>query len=70
MLVKGTHVEHWLNGVKVVEYELGSEDWERRVRASKFKDYPSYGRRARGHIGLQDHGDKVAYRNTGSGTQS
>jgi hypothetical protein len=63
ILVKGNYVEQWLNGVKVVEYELGSEDWQRRVRASKFRDYPSYGKAARGHIGLQDHGDKVAYRN-------
>jgi hypothetical protein len=63
IVVKGNHVEHWLNGVKVVEYELGSEDWQRRVRASKFRDYPSYGRAVRGHIGLQDHGDNVAYRN-------
>jgi len=63
VLVKGNHVEQWLNGVKVVEYEIGSEDWERRVQASKFKEYPAYGRARRGHIGLQDHGDAVAYRN-------
>ena len=63
LLVKGSHVEHWMNGVKVVEYELWSEDWERRVQASKFKDFPKYARARRGHIGLQDHGDWVAYRN-------
>lgn len=63
ILVKGPHVEHWLNGVKIVEYELWSEDWERRVRGSKFKEHPRYGRARRGHIGLQDHGDRVAYRN-------
>jgi len=63
LLVRGPHVEHWLNGVKVVEYELWSPDWERRVRESKFKDYPNYGRARRGHIGLQDHGDRVAFRN-------
>jgi hypothetical protein len=63
ILVRGAHVEHWLNGVKVVEYELWSPDWERRVRESKFKDFPKYGRPRRGHIGLQDHGDRVAYRN-------
>ena len=40
VLVRGAHVEHWLNGVKVVEYELWTPDWERRVRESKFKDYP------------------------------
>jgi hypothetical protein len=63
IVVRGPHVEHWLNGVKVVEYELWSADWERRVRLSKFKDFPRYARARRGHIGLQDHGDRVAFRN-------
>ena len=63
LLVKGDHVEQWLNGAKVVEYEIGSDDWRRRVQASKFNEYPHYGRARRGHIGLQDHGDRVAYRN-------
>jgi len=63
VLARGAHVEHWLNGVRVVEYELWTPDWERRVRESKFKDYPNYGRARRGHIGLQDHGDRAAYRN-------
>jgi hypothetical protein len=63
ILVKGNHVEQWLNGTKVVEYELGSEEWKTRVKASKFKEYPRYGTARRGHIGLQDHGDRVAYRN-------
>jgi len=63
LLVRGAHVEHWLNDVKVVEYELWTPDWERRVRQSKFKDYATYGRARRGHIGLQDHGDRAAYRN-------
>ena len=63
ILVKGNHVEQWLNGAKVVEYELGSDDWKRRVQASKFNEFPRYGQARRGHIGLQDHGDRVAYRN-------
>ncbi|MGH7476754.1 MAG: 3-keto-disaccharide hydrolase [Longimicrobiales bacterium] len=63
LIVNGNHVEHWLNGTKVVEYELGNEDWERRVAASKFSEMPGYGREPRGHIALQDHGDVVAYRN-------
>jgi hypothetical protein len=63
LLVDGTHVEHWLNGEKIVEYELGSADWEERVADSKFAEWPGYGRAPRGHIVLQDHGDWVAYRN-------
>ena len=63
LLVNGNHVEHWLNGKKVVEYELSSPDWEAKVHASKFKEWPGYGRSKSGRIGLQDHGDRVAYRN-------
>ena len=62
IVVRGNHVEQWLNGTKVVEYELGSPDWEARVRNSKFKQWPGYGRVVSGHIALQDHGDRVAYR--------
>lgn len=63
IVVNGNHVEHWLNGVKVVEAELGSADWEKRVSEAKFKEWPQFGRAKRGHIALQDHGDWVAYRN-------
>jgi len=63
LLVKGPHVEHWMNGVKLLEYELWSPDWEARVKASKFGKIPMYGRSKRGHIALQDHGDPVWYRN-------
>ncbi len=62
IVVQGHHVEHWLNGSRVVEYELGSPDWESRMNASKFKQWPGYGRAASGFIALQDHGDRVAYR--------
>lgn len=57
------HVEHWLNGYQTVEYEIGSEAWEQLVQNSKFKDYPRYGRAKEGHIGLQDHGHLVMFRN-------
>jgi hypothetical protein len=62
IVVTGNHVEHWLNGVKVVEYELGSAEWLARVAASVFRDVITYGREPRGSIALQDHGDRVAYR--------
>ena len=62
IVVRGAHVEHWLNGKKVVQYELWSPDWEAKVKASKFNQWPTYGRAKRGHIALQDHGDRVAYR--------
>ena len=63
IVVDSAHVEHWLNGRKVVEYELWSEDWNARVAASKFRVYPNFGRARRGHIALPHHGDPVWYRN-------
>jgi hypothetical protein len=63
LIVSGDRVQHFLNGVKVVEYELGSDDWKRRVAESKFAEWPSYGLAPRGHIALQDHGDEVRFRN-------
>jgi hypothetical protein len=62
IVVNGHHIEHWLNGVKVVEAELGSPDWQARVKQSKFATMPGYGRNDTGYIGLQDHGNRVAYR--------
>ena len=59
----GSHVEHWLNGKKVVEYEMQSPAWAALVKASKFNQWPAYGQSMRGHIGLQDHGDVVSFRN-------
>lgn len=63
LIVNGNHVEHWLNGWKVVEYELGSEDWKAQLAASKFATTKGYGTQPEGHIGLQDHGDHVWFRN-------
>jgi hypothetical protein len=64
IVARGAHVEHWLNGAKVVEYELWSPDWEAKVAATKFKAWPKFGRAKRGHIGLQgDHEGMLAFRN-------
>ncbi len=63
LVVRGNHVEHWLNGVKVVEYDFGSEDWKKRVAASKFAKYPNYGLATSGLIGIQgDHPGALAIR--------
>ena len=63
ILLNGNHVEHWLNGVKLFEYETGSADWNTRIAKAKFKEYPIFGTATEGHIGLQDHGDRVEFRN-------
>jgi len=63
LVVNGNHVEHWMNGQKVVEYELGSADWKDRVAKSKFNSMPNYGKASEGYIALQDHGDEVEFRN-------
>lgn len=63
LVVRGPHVEHWLNGIKVVEYEMWTPEWNQRVAASKFKTMPAYGTSKNGHIALQDHGNWVAFRN-------
>jgi len=64
IVANGNHVEHWLNGVKLLEYEQESPDWEAKVKASKFNDWPHYGRAKRGHIAMQgDHEGVLAFRN-------
>jgi hypothetical protein len=62
VLVKGNHVEHWLNGTKVLEYELDTDGLRARIADSKFKDIAGFDTHQRGHLLLQDHGDSVCYR--------
>ena len=63
IVVRGTHVEHWLNGRQLLEYDLGTPEWHELVAQSKFATMPGYGRNPRGRIALQDHGDRVEFRN-------
>ena len=62
LLVHGNHVEHWLNGKKVVVYELHSDDWKKHLAASKFAHVDSYGQAKEGYIALQSHGEAVEFR--------
>ena len=63
IISNGKHVEHWLNGVKVLEYERGGEDFLKMKKLSKFKNYPDFGLHEQGHLMLQDHQSKVGFRN-------
>ncbi len=63
IVADGDHVQYFLNGVKTCDFVRNSADWKARVAASKFSKMPKYGTNACGHIGLQDHGDEVWFRN-------
>jgi len=63
IVVNKAHVEHWLNGVKVVEYELWSPEWEKTKAGSKWRDVKTYGMSKTGYIALQDHGGGVSFKN-------
>lgn len=64
IIVRRGHVEHWLNGVKLLEYQLWSTEWREKVAATKFAAWPGYGLSGRGHIAIQgDHAGELSLRN-------
>jgi len=62
IVVNRGQVEHWLNGEKIVDYQIGNEDWNERVAKGKWKDYPDFGMASKGRIALQDHGKKAYFK--------
>lgn len=63
IVANGSKIEHWQNGEKVLEYELWTPEWYEMLRNSKFVNHPEFGDMHEGHIGLQDHGNTIQFRN-------
>jgi hypothetical protein len=63
IVINKGHVEHWINGTRVVDYQLWTSEWEELKKNSKWKDVKTYGMTKKGHIALQDHGGGVAFKN-------
>ena len=63
IIVNNGNAEHWLNGKKILEYDLNSEELKNQIANSKFSTLPSYAKSLKGRIGLQDHGGPVYYKN-------
>ncbi len=63
LVIRGNQVEHWLNGTKVLSYELGSAATQATLAKSKFRDFPGFGAKIKGHLLLTNHQDEAWYRN-------
>jgi hypothetical protein len=63
IVANGKHLEQWVNGVKVVDADIGSPDWNKRIAKSKWKNNAQFASLPSGHIALQDHGAQIAFRN-------
>jgi hypothetical protein len=63
VIFHGNHGEHWLNGEKIVEFQLGTAVMDAALAKSKYRSIPGFADRRKGHIVLQDHGDEVYFRN-------
>ena len=63
IVLRGHNVQHWVNGKKVVDVDMSSDEWQELVAKSKFSGWEKFGKNASGHIVFQDHGDPVWYRN-------
>ncbi|HWJ92632.1 MAG TPA: DUF1080 domain-containing protein, partial [Flavisolibacter sp.] len=63
IIVNKGHVEHWLNGKKIVEYQMWTDEWKNKKAIGKWKDAPGYGQAQKGHIALQDHGSEAWFKN-------
>ncbi len=57
------HVEHWLNGEKIIEFDASGDEWKKKRAEGKWKDFPGYGSATMGGIALQDHGNKAWFKN-------
>lgn len=63
IVVKDSLVQYWLNSEKVVEFKRWTNEWMKKVASGKWKNFPSYGLAKKGYIGLQDHGNRISFRN-------
>lgn len=63
IVVRGNHAEHWINGKKVVEYTVGSEEWNETIQTTKFRNVKGFAENKEGPFMFQDHGDEVWFRN-------